>query len=326
MDIPLFKKLLEQQLISETEFENIKRQDTAPVSVYWEVTSVLYIGILLLTGGLGILVYKNIDTIGHAVIIALIAAMSISCFAYCYKNSKGYSNQKIESPKVLFDYVLLFGCLLLLTFIAYLQFEYKVFGTDWGMATFIPMVLLFFVAYYFDHLGVLSMAITNLAAWAGFTVAPLNIVDANDFSDKKLIYTGIILGAGLLALSFVSIKRHIKEHFAFTYKNFGAHILFISLLAGLFHFNHIYLLWFLILATVAFLFFKNSIAEKSFYFLVLTVLYFYIGGSYVVCRVLVSGGSTGGLYTTSIYFIASGIGLIKTLIYYNQFLRKNAHL
>ncbi|MDQ6764326.1 MAG: hypothetical protein M3015_17115 [Bacteroidota bacterium] len=65
----------------------------------------------------------------------------------------------------MFDYILLFGCLSLLTFVGYLQFEYNVFGNKWGLATFIPMVVLFMAAYYFDHLGVLILAIVNLAAW-----------------------------------------------------------------------------------------------------------------------------------------------------------------
>ena len=327
MDIPVFKKLLEEELISETEFENIKRHNEAPVSVYWDLTTLLYVGILLLTGGLGILVYKNIDSIGHTAIVTLIACLCLASFAYCFKNSRGYSNHKMESPTVLFDYVLLLACLLLLTFIGYLQFEYNVFGNDWGMVTFVPMVLLFFAAYYFDHLGVLSMAITNLAAWAGFTVAPMNILRENDFTDEKLIYTALILGAGLLALAFVSTKRQIKAHFATTYKNFGTHILLISILAGLFHFDHFLLIWFLILAVAIFLFFTDAIKKGSFYFLVVAVLYGYIGVSYVVCRLLwKTGNSAAIIYLTLIYFIATGIGLIKVLIHYNKLLKKNADL
>ncbi|MCW3111155.1 MAG: hypothetical protein JWQ09_5661, partial [Segetibacter sp.] len=208
----------------------------------------------------------------------------------------------------------------------YLQFEYKIFGSDWGLATFVPMVFLFISAYYFDHLGVLSMAITNLAAWAGFTVAPLNIIRANDFRDEQLIYTAIILGLGLLALSFVSGSRQIKAHFALTYKNFGAHILFISLLAALFHFDHIFLLWFVILATVSVLFFQKALKERSFYFLVITVLYSYVALSYVISNLLWrTGESEGVLYLGLIYFIASGIGLIRILIHYNKMLKKDAN-
>ncbi|HKG68791.1 MAG TPA: DUF2157 domain-containing protein [Segetibacter sp.] len=220
MDISLFKKLLQEQLISASEFENIDKKQREPLSVYWDVCTLLYFGILLFTSGLGILVYKNFDSIGHAALITIVASTCKACFIYCFKKAGGYSNKKVESPNVLFDYVLLLGCLLLLTFVGYLQFAYNVFRNDWGLATFVTMVLLFVTAYYFDHLGVLSMAITNLAAWAGFTVAPMQIIRENDFRDEQLIYTGLILGAGLVAISFASTYRKIKVHFAFTYKNF----------------------------------------------------------------------------------------------------------
>ena len=65
------------------------------------------------------------------------------------------------------------AALLLLTFITYLQVQYNVFGDRFGLATFIPMIILFYCAYYFDHLGVLSMAVANLAAWMGIAVTPL---------------------------------------------------------------------------------------------------------------------------------------------------------
>jgi hypothetical protein len=118
---------------------------------------------------------------------------------------------------------------LLLTFIGYLQYQYNVFGNRLGLAVFTPMVILFFAAYYFDHLGVLSIAITNLAAWLGITVTPAEILKDNNFNDARLIYTGIVLGAGLDVFSIVTKRKKIKEHFAFTYKNFWGAYSFYSL-------------------------------------------------------------------------------------------------
>jgi hypothetical protein len=202
-----------------------------------------------------------------------------------------------------------------------------VFGTHWGQATFIPMVILFIVAYYFDHLGVLSLAITNLAAWMGITVAPLQVLHDNDFGDEQLIYAGLILGIGLVAVSFVSAFKNVKKHFAFTYKNFGAHILFISLLAAMFHYDRIYLLWFIALIATGIFFYKDALKERSYYFLVITALYVYVG----VCYVVVNGlekmdGDIGVVYLGFIYFIVSGIGLIRILIHYNKILKHDAGL
>ncbi|MEO6455488.1 MAG: DUF2157 domain-containing protein [Ginsengibacter sp.] len=327
MDLSVFKELLIGQLISEEEFKNIELQKEKPLSVHWDLRTLLYLGIVLLTTALGIIIYKNIDTIGHQAILIIIAIACITCFGYCIKNSKGYSNRKIDSPNIWFDYVLLTGCLLLLTFVGYIQFEYNVFGNRWGLATFIPMIILFIAAYYFDHLGVLSLAIINLAAWAGISVTPLRILKENDFNDTNIIYTGLILGAMLVAISFVIQLRNIKAHFAFTYKNFGAHILFISLLACMFYFENIYLVWFIVLAGVNFLFFKNAVKESSFYFLVITLLYTYIALSYVVVQlVLISGFDMLPIYFVIIYFIVSGIALIRFFIHYNKILKRNAGL
>lgn len=327
MDILLFRKLRRQQLLTQLEYENIEQHEKGPVSVFWELTTLLYLGILLFTAGLGILVYKNINSIGHAAIIATIAIMCTAGFTYCLKNARGYSNQKVTPPTLLFDYVLLLACLLLVTFIGYLQFEYELFGTDWGLTTFIPMVLLFISAYYFDHLGVLSMAITNLAAWAGLTVAPLKIIEANNFRSEHIIFTGLILGAGLIAISFVSAIRQIKAHFSFTYKNFGTHLLLISSLAALFHFDKFYLLCFVVLIILLAVMIKFALGESSFYFLVVAFMYGYIGLSYVIIRFLLKSDlDDSGIYLGSIYFIASGIGLIRTLMYYNKTFKRHDNL
>jgi hypothetical protein len=318
----IFEKLHTQNFISQEELDKINQQQ--PVSVHWDIRSLLYLGILLVTTALGILVYKNIDTIGHTTIVTTIGISCAACFFYCFKKVNAYTHKKVESPNILFDYILLSACLLLLTFIGYLQFQYNVFGNQWGLAVFIPMVILFFCAYYFDHLGVLSIAITNLAAWLGITVTPLQILQQNDFSETHLIYTGIGLGVALIIFSIITQQKNIKAHFAFTYKNFGVHILFISLLAAMFNYDNIYLLWFAGIMATGYWFFNNAIKENAFYFLVLTVLYAYIAVCYVVLELLFVMNDGGNIYFVATYFIGSGIGLIRLLMYYNKKLKHDS--
>ena len=323
MDTRISKKLLLEKLITEAEFEKLQSQK--PVSVHWDLRTLLYLGIVLLTSAFGILIYKNIDTIGHAAVIIIIAILCAACFWHSFKNAQKFSSKKIIPSNTWGDYILLTGCLLLLTCLGYLQFEYKVFGIHWGLATFIPMVLLFIAAYYFDHQGVLSLAIINLAAWAGISATPLQMISDNDFGNASLIYSGIVLGVFLVALSFASVAKNIKAHFYFTYKNFGCNILLISLLAAMFYFENYYLIWFLALAVASYLLFKSSIKENSFYFLVITILYVYTGLSYVFIRLLFTGNSSdNSIYLAIIYFILSGIGLIWLFIHYNKILKIHA--
>jgi hypothetical protein len=95
-------------------------------------------------------------------------------------------------------------------------------------------------------------------------------------------------------------------------------ILFISSLAGLFHFEQVYLAWFLLLAGIAFYFYKEAVHENSFYILLMLTLYGFIGLSYVVVSQPFWGFGTGGWMLICLYFICSGIGLILFLIRMNK--------
>ena len=324
MDIPIFRQLYEEGILSGDSFEKVQRHNSKKLfSVHWELKTILYLGVLLLTGGLSILVYKNIDTIGHQAILIFIALVCTGSFFYCIKNKRPFSINKVAAPSVYFDYVLLLGCLTFISFIAYLQFAYNVFGNRYGLASFFPMLLLFFSAYYFDHVGILSMGITNLAAWLGITVAPMQLLTANDFDNSIIIFTGLLLGILLMVMALFTDKKNIKKHFEFTYSNFGMHVLFVSSLAAMFRFERMYLLCFLLLMAVAWFFYRKAMRQKSFYFLLITTLYSYVAVSYVVIRLLsaIRNVDMGAIYLGFLYFIASGIGLILFLTRTNKKLK-----
>jgi hypothetical protein len=321
MNIAFFEKLYSEGKLSDDSFKKIKTYAAQNLlSVHWELKTILYLGILLFTSGLGILVYKNIDTIGHQVILFTIATLSAGCFYYCIKHKRPFTRQKVESPNPFFDYILLAGCLSLITFIGYLQFKYNVFGDRYGLATFIPMIILFISAYYFDHLGILAMAITNLAAWAGIAITPSRILEDNDFNDTSLIFTGTALGVLLLTIANKTVAEKFKEHFAFTYLNFGMHILFISLLAGMFHFERLYLICFIVISAVFVWFCKKAVKERSFYTILIISLYTYIAVSYVMIRALslYSFDGMAVLYLGCLYFIISGIATVMFLLKMNK--------
>ena len=323
MNDTLFSKLHAEGLLSKDSFQNLQQQNSSPLfSLHWEIKTLLYLGVLLLTGGLGILVYKNIDSIGHQFILLFIASVCIGCFYYCFKKKAPFSTERVSSPNMLFDYLLLLGCISLIIFIGYLQYQYNFFGNRYGLASFVPMLFLFFFAYYFDHSGVLSMGITNLAAWVGITVTPLEILKQNDFESGTIIVTALLLGAFLIAAAIITSKKKIKKHFEFTYNNFGMHILYISCLAAMFYFSNEYFLWFLLLMGMTVYFYLKASADKSFYILLITVLYAYIGITSVMIRLISDiGNDAGPIYIGILYFIASGFGIVLFLIKSNTKLK-----
>ena len=59
MNKKLFAQWHAEGLLSEGSFNKIKDQEgTGLFSVYWEIKSLFYLAVLLLSGGLGILIYK----------------------------------------------------------------------------------------------------------------------------------------------------------------------------------------------------------------------------------------------------------------------------
>ncbi len=303
-----------EQLTAIAEFEKSK-----PMSVHWELKTILYLGILLLTSGIGILIYLNIDTIGHQTILALILLSCGGCFYYAYKNRLPYSNEPVTFPSPLFDYIILLGCMLFAIFIGYLQYQYSPFGNHYGFATLIPTVLFFVCAYLFDHKGILSLAITGLAAWAGVTVTPLQLLNDNDFSSLTIIFTAISIGITLVAFSKVSYKRNIKKHFDFSYNNFAANILFVGALAALFTFD-LKFISFLFITLICFYYIKYAIANQSFLFLLLSVIYGYIGLTYCFFNLIIHAANEASLMLGFFYVAASCAGVILFFIFYKRIL------
>ncbi|MDB5202199.1 MAG: hypothetical protein JWQ27_1608 [Ferruginibacter sp.] len=318
MNGSLFEKLHTDGWISDRSFSKIKAE-VGIFSIHRELKMLLYLGIVLLTTGLGILVYKNIDSIGHTAILLLLAIISSACLYYCFRNSPGYAPKRINSSAS-FGYILLLGCLSMLIFVAYLQFQFHIFGEHYGLATFFPMLFLMASAYYFDHIGVLSLGISNFAAWAGISITPLHLLE-NDFATTRIIYTGIALGLLLILAGESSQRKNVKAHFAFTYINFGFHLLLVSLLAALFTLSW-NLLWFCLTATACFYFYRKAQMERSFYFLLLSVIYGYIALSYVVLNNLVFM-SADVMMIGLLYLIFSGIGTAVVLIRANKKLKSD---
>ncbi len=320
MDSSIFETLHQQGFVSSEHLVKIRdAEKNKLISVHWEIKTLLYLGVLFFSGGLGLLVYKNIDSIGHAVVLTFIALLSTFGFFYCTRKKQPFTFLKAESPHILYDYLLLLSCLLMVTFIGYFQYQYQFFGNRYGLASFIPMLLLFVSAYFYDHLGVLSMAITNLGAWLGMSITPLTLARNFDWNTEHIVYTGVALGTFLIVISLWSEWKNIKAHFAFTYFNFGMHLLLVSLLAGMFDMSNYYLLWFIGFVPACYFVYHRAVVEKSFYKLLFAILYGYVALSYVLVRWMswleskINDADVALIYLGFFYFILSAAGMVMLL-------------
>lgn len=228
-----------------------------------------------------------------------------------------FSWTKVSSNNKLADYSLLLGCVTFLLLEGYLQFQYKIFGTQYGLALAIPTIIFFYCAYRFDHAGVLSMAITALASWCGLTIAPLSVLSANNFSNTAIIHTAIILGIVLVVLSKVSTHQQLKEHFCFTYLLLGANLAMAGALTGLFG-DHYPVLYFIIATSLAIYLIIQARSSQSALFLLMGVIYGYIILTYSVFKI--SPEDLTGILAIW-YFLLSSIGVLFFLLNFKKILR-----
>lgn len=314
----LAKALAENNIISEQQVKTISEAtENQPFSIHWELKAVLYLSITLLSSGLGVVIYENIDTIGHNVIIGLTAAVCLACFYFAFKHRKSFSWQENQNTTNLADFALLGGCLAFLTLEGYLQYQYNIFGTRYGLAALIPAVLFFVLAYVFDHRGVLSMAITALASSIGISIVPVKMWESFDFDGHRLIINALIMGISLTLIGWLSENKALKKHFLFTYLLFGGNMAFVAALAGLFTLKF-KLIYFLLTLALSTLFIVYARKKQSYLYILMGVIYGYIALTYIVFHSI----TDEALFEyVSIYFMFSAGLVIVFLLKVREFVK-----
>src|SRR5712675_2683546 len=92
-------ELLEKGFITQEQFQKIEPVVSGKiVSVFYELRTILYLGVMLFATGAGILIYQNIGSIGHVISIIALAMLMLVCFWYVVKHEVGYSHNSVRSP------------------------------------------------------------------------------------------------------------------------------------------------------------------------------------------------------------------------------------
>ncbi len=284
-----------------------------PFSLHWELRSILYVGILLLSSGLGLLIYENYDRLGHLTILVGIGLLCLAAYGYAWYVRPPWTTSLTQSQSPFADYALVLGCLLFLSLEGYVQYEYTIFGTRYGLVTILPAALFLGLAYRFDHRGVLGMGLTALMAWVGVTVRPLDLYLKTNFFDERVIYSAIALSGVVIGVTWLFQKRGIKPHFTFTYLLVMGNLLLVALLAGIFNVESLRLLFAIGLAVACVALDQYARREQSFLFGLMAVVYGYIGLSYLLYTYLHPNE-----YVFTFYLLISGGALVVYLITYQK--------
>ncbi|EIA08806.1 DUF2157 domain-containing protein [Flavobacterium frigoris] len=314
-------RLFEKQLIDKEQMDQIAAYRRLNIfSVNTELKLFLYLSVLLFTSGIGILIYENVDSIGHIAILSLLLIVTVICYYFSFKNAVGFHKQQTYFENPLFDYLILAAILLSCTFIGYLQFQYGTFGTHYGLATLIPTAIALFCAYYFDNKTVLSIAITGLAAYIGLSVSPQALLN-NDFQQTdSLSYSAIALGLVLIIWSIYSTKIDLKKHFNLVFSTFALHLISISCINNLF--EPYWGVFIILLAVCCYYFYTVSYSLKSVSLFVFTILYTYFGLNFLLFKIIdlinIEDLMIPFSFLVPFYFIGSIILFIRLIKKFNK--------
>ena len=96
-------------------------------SVFVELSALLYLGVLSIVGGLAWTFRDYVTNLGDAAILGILTLLMVLSFGYCFSRTHPYSNDEVESPTFVFDYVLYFGCLIFSATLAFIETRFGIF-------------------------------------------------------------------------------------------------------------------------------------------------------------------------------------------------------
>lgn len=236
MEETILQELQEEGLITEKQYDFVSEIESSHrFSLFYESKTLLYLGVLLFTTGIGFLIYQNIGQIGHFFLSTILILGSGFSFYYAFKKGDDYSRNKVVSPNPYFDYILLAGSLLFLSGLGYIDFLTDFFYDYLGLVSLVTASIFFFLAYRFDHLGLLTLGITALTSFFGISVTPQNWYEFDFFDSNQLHFAGLFLSISILGVALYLNHSKIKQHFTYTYINYSAILFCASALAGTFN-------------------------------------------------------------------------------------------
>jgi hypothetical protein len=220
------------------------------VSVWLEIRALLYVGVLLLTSGVGLLVSEHRQDIGPWIIAGGIGVAAAACLVWVIRKAAPFSWGEVPSPSAALDYVLLLGLLLFAADLAYIEAEFTMLGRHWPHHLLLVAAIYLLAAYRWDSRTILGLALTTLAAWRGVSVG---LISGSLWrgAAADLRANAIALGALYVMVAWQSVRTQRKAHFEEVLANAGLLLLLGALVSGMLDRGSAWGVWLVALLVVA---------------------------------------------------------------------------
>lgn len=270
-------------------------------SVFVELSALLYLGVLSIAGGLAWTFRAYVASLGDVAILSILALLMAVAFGYCFTRTGPYSNDEVESPTLVFDYVLYFGCLIFSATLAFVEARFGIFQ-GWDTHLLLAASVFGVLAYRFDNRFVLSLALSALAGYLGLKLAVFDGMSSERARIVAMIYGGSLIGAGLLLN-----RRAIKRHFLDVYLQLGANAILLAASSGVLE-PRTGLAYLAVLMMLSAASIYLGVRFRRFAFVAYGTLYGYAGLSLRLLNLI--GGPTLAL----LYFVVTGSIVVIALV------------
>jgi hypothetical protein len=218
------------------------------VSLRFEIRALLYIGVLLLTAGVWLLVKDHHREIGPWAIAVAIGLAAAGCLFWVARTAAPFSWGEVPSPNVAFDYVLLLGLLLFASDLAYIEVQFTLLGANWAHHLLVVGLVYVAAAYLWDSRTILGLALTTLAAWRGVSIS---LASAWKSQPDDLREDALVLGVVYVAAAALSVWLGRKAHFEAVFANAGLVLVLGALVSGALDDETEWAIWLAVLLVVA---------------------------------------------------------------------------
>ena len=140
----------------------LARDRGAMFSVHAELRAILYAGVLLVMGGIGIILARHLERIGPLGIVLAIGLLAAACALPALRAKRTNRPLSVAS-----EYLLLLAALLVSADLAYAERQFALLGPLWSWHLLLLAVVHAALAYAFASPLVLAASLTALAGWFG---------------------------------------------------------------------------------------------------------------------------------------------------------------
>jgi len=175
------------------------------VSVREELLVLLWVGVALISTGVGVLLRQNLHRIGPTTIAVALGIAASACLGWCWRRA--------DRSSFTFDSVLLLGALLAAADLAFVEVKFTPLGAHWPWHLLIVSGAYAGLAFRFDSRSLFSLSLTSFAAWRGVSIAGLATPWGTALNEDRLFAEALICGVIFLAIGKLLDSIHVKPHF-----------------------------------------------------------------------------------------------------------------